>query len=264
MDSAYYRGMPDREHSGAVRESPGLFATTHWSLVLAVGDHSGGADVAAAALAKLCQAYWYPVYAHVRRRGYGAEDARDLTQEFFAQLLRENTVAAADPTRGRFRSFLLGVLKRFLAHAEVRAAAQKRGGGVSVVSWEQAAAEERIAQEPRDEDSPDRLFDRRWALSVIAAATTRLRTEQAAFGRANWFDTLQPYLTAEADAPSYAASAARLGISNEAVKSAIHRLRQRYFAALRAEVAQTVGTAEELEDELRHLRAAVSEGPPPA
>jgi len=252
--------MPDREPPDGARESPGLFATTHWSLVLAAGGRSGPADAAATALGKLCQAYWYPVYAHVRRRGHGAEDARDLTQEFFAQILRENTVAAADRSRGRFRSFLLGVLKRFLAHAAVRAAAKKRGGGVSVVSWEQAAAEERMAQEPRDEDSPDRLFDRRWALSVIAAATARLRTQQAAAGRADWFDTLQPYLTADADAPSYAASAARLGLSDAAVKSAIHRLRQRYFAALRDEVAQTVGSAEELEDELRHLRAAVAAG----
>ena len=264
MISLYHRGMPVREHPGGTRESPGLFATTHWSLVLAAADRGGSGDVAVAALEKLCQTYWYPVYAHIRRRGYGAEDARDLTQEFFGQLLRDNTVAAADRNRGRFRSFLLGVLKRFLARAEVRAAAQKRGGGISVVCWEQAIAEERIAQEPRDEDSPDRLFDQRWALSVIEAATARLRTEHAASGRTNWFDTLQPYLTADADAPSYAASAARLGISDGAVKSAIHRLRQRYFNALRDEVAQTVGSAEELEDELRHLRAAVVEGPPPA
>jgi DNA-directed RNA polymerase specialized sigma24 family protein len=244
------------EHSGPEVKAQRIFATTHWSLVRAAGRPE--APEAAAALEKLCQAYWYPVYAHIRRWGFGAEDARDLTQGFFAQLLRENTVAAADPERGRFRCFLLGVLKRFLVAARVHAGAQKRGVGRTVVSWEQDVAEARLAQEPADERSPDRLFEWRWALALLEQVTVRLRAEYETAGRRRWFDVLKPYITAEPDAPSYAETAAALGVSESAVKSAIYRLRQRYHAVLRDEVAETVGDAAELDDELRHLRAVFS------
>jgi RNA polymerase sigma-70 factor (ECF subfamily) len=241
---------------------PSQFATTHWSLVQSARDTDR--PEAAGALAKLCCAYWHPVHAQVRRRGYNDEDARDLTQDFFAQLLRDETLAAADRERGRFRCFLLGVLKRFLAHTRHRAQAQKRGGDREIVSWDQVAAESNGAAGATDGESPDRAFDRHWALAVLQAAHERLRAEHAAGGRSAWFETLQPYLTAEPDAPSYAATAARLGVSEGAVKSAIHRLRQRYFVAVRDEVAHTVTDAAELEDELRYLRAVFAGvGPAP-
>ncbi len=240
---------------------PSQFATTHWSLVQSARDPDR--PEAAGALEKLCRTYWQPVYAQVRRRGYNDEDARDVTQDFFAQLLRDETLAAADPERGRFRCFLLGVLKRFLVHTRQRAGAQKRGGGREIVSWDQVAAEADAAGATPGE-SPDRAFDRHWALAVLQAAHERLRAEQAAGGRSACFEALQPYLTAEPDAPSYAATAARLGVSEGAVKSAIHRLRQRYFAAVREEVAHTVTGAAELEDELRYLRAVFAGvGPAP-
>lgn len=230
----------------------GLFATTHWSLVqvAAQGDDT---PETSAALEKLCQAYWYPVYAHVRRRGYSAEDARDLTQEFFLRLLRSHIIDAADPNRGRFRSFLLGVLKRFLADARDIAHAQKRGGGARPISWEQDVAEAKLAREPAEDRSPDQLYDRRWAMTVLEHAAGRLHSEYAATGRLAHYESLKPYVTAERDAPSYAETAVKLHTTESAVKSAIFRLRQRYHALVREEVTQTLSDPAELENELRQL-----------
>ncbi len=228
-----------------------LFATTHWSVVLAAADQ--GKPEAAAALEKLCRTYWYPLSVYIRRHGHSPEDSRDLTQEFFFRLLERNSFAAADRAKGRFRSFLLGALKHFLADEHDKAAAQKRGGGRSIASWEEVGAEERFAAEPADELSPDKLFDRRWALTVLDQAIVHLRARYEAEGSLELFDALSCYLTREIAAPSYAETAARLGLSERAVASAIFRLRRCYHSLVREEVAQTVSEPQELEDEICYL-----------
>ncbi|MBM3883194.1 MAG: RNA polymerase sigma factor [Verrucomicrobia bacterium] len=232
------------------------FTTTHWSVVRAGGDRSSPA--AQTALEELCRTYWYPLYVFVRRRGYSPEDAQDLTQEFFARLLQKNSISAAHPGKGRFRCFLLGALKHLLADEHAKAQAKKRGGGQTIISWEQDYAEEQFAHEPVDEQSPDRLYDRRWALTVLDRAATRLRVEFAAAGDASLFEHLKLYVTGKHGAPAYAATASRLGLSESAVKSAIFRLRRRYAELVREEVAQTVNDARELEVELRHLRSVMT------
>jgi len=210
---------------------------------------------AAVALEQLCRTYWYPLYLYVRRRGHSPEDAQDLTQALFVRLLEKNSLAAARPGKGRFRSFLLGTLKHLLADEHAKAQAKKRGGGHVLVSWEQAAAEAQFSQEPMDEASPDRLFDRRWALTVLDRAVSRLREEYRRPGDGPQFERLKVYVTGELAAPSYADTAAALGLSESAVKSAIYRLRRRYHALVRDEVAQTVADPNELEAEIRHLMA---------
>jgi RNA polymerase sigma-70 factor (ECF subfamily) len=234
----------------------GVFATTHWSVVLAAGQQES--PQAGEALEKLCQAYWYPLYVYVRRRGHGPEDAQDLTQEFFARFLQKNSVAAADPAKGRFRSYLLGALKHFLADERDRAQAKKRGGGQTMLSWEQDRAEARYRQEPTDDLSPDKVFDRRWALTVLQQATARLRQEYQAVGQLGLFEGLKTFVTASGAAPSYLQAAARLGLTESAVRSAIYRLRRRYHALIREEVAQTVGDPLQLEEEIRHLMSVFS------
>ncbi len=242
-------GQESADAPGAVGQP--LFATTHWSVVLAAADLEK--PEAAAALEKLCRTYWYPLYVYIRRRGYSPEDAQDLTQEFFYRLLKRSTFAAADRAKGRFRSFLLGTLKHFLADEQDKAAAQKRGGGRTIISWEREYAEKRFGAEPADELSPDKLFDRRWALTVLEQATARLRARYQAEGNLELFDALSCYLTQEMPAPSYAETAARLGLSETAVASAIFRLRKSYHALVREEVAQTVSDPQDLEDEICHL-----------
>jgi DNA-directed RNA polymerase specialized sigma24 family protein len=196
-----------------------------------------------------------PFYLYVRRRGHSPEDAQDLTQALFARLLEKNSLAAAHPHKGRFRSFLLGALKHLLADEHAKAQAKKRGGGQVLVSWEQATAEAQFSQEPTDEESPDRLFDRRWALTVLERAVSRLREEYCSGGDGPLFERLKVYVTGEMAAPSYADTAAALGLSESAVKSAIYRLRRRYHELVRDEVAQTVADPNELEAEIRHLMA---------
>ncbi len=242
-------GPGTSEGPGAVGQP--LFATTHWSVVVAAADQEK--PEAAAALERLCRTYWYPLYAYIRRRGHSPEDAQDLTQEFFYRLLERSTLAAADRAKGRFRSFLLGTLKHFLADEQDKTAAQKRGGGRSIVSWEEVGAGERFAAEPADQLSPDKLFDRRWALTVLDQATTRLRDRYQTEGSRELFDALSCYLTREKAAPSYAETAARLGLSETAVASAIFRLRRCYYSLIRAEVAQTVSDPQGLQDEIHHL-----------
>lgn len=232
------------------------FTTTHWSVVLAAGrrDTPESAD----ALEALCRTYWHPIYAYVRRHGHSPEDAQDLTQEFFARLLQKNSIARAEPGRGRFRSFLLGALKHTLADEQAKAEAKKRGGRQTFLSWEQIDAEERFRAEPSDRLSPDQVFDRRWAVTVLEQATRRLRAEYSAPDRTTVFEELKGYVTGAPVASSYAQAAARLGLSESAVKSAIHRLRQRYHALVRAEVAHTVSNPQELEDEIRYLMCLFS------
>ena len=227
------------------------FSATRWSVVLAA---AGDAEDA---LAALCRAYWFPLYAFLRRQGLSTHDAEDVTQGFFAHLLGKDALAQVDRAKGRFRTFLLASLKHFVADERDRANARKRGGGQPVISLDACEAEERYALEPRDELSPDKLFDRRWALAVIEQALARLGAEYAASGKGALFTTLQPQLTAPGTARPYAEIGTQLSMNEGAVKIAVHRLRQRYGVALRAEIAETVGAAEEVDAELRHLLDAL-------
>ena len=223
------------------------FSATRWSVVLAA---AGEADDA---LATLCRAYWYPLYAFLRRQGLSTHDAEDVTQGFFAHLLGKSALTHVDPAKGRFRTFLLASLKHFLADERDRADAQKRGGGQANISLDACDAEERYALEPCDDFSPDRLFDRRWAIAVTEQALARLESEYSAAGKGALFSALKPLLTAPGTARPYSEVCAEFGMNEGALKTAVHRLRQRYGAALRAEIAETVGTEEEIDDELRHL-----------
>lgn len=227
------------------------FTTTHWSAVLAAGDANSAQ--AAAALEELCRAYWYPLYAYVRRRGYGSEDAQDLTQEFFARLLRKNYPAQADRAKGKFRSFLLLTLKHFLSDEHERAAARKRGGRQVFISLDDQTNEDRYRLEPADERDPERLFERRWAQTILDQALARLRAEYATAGKAALYEVLKAFEPGEQASLSYAEASHRLGVTESAVKSMIHRLRQRHRQLIREEIAHTVSTAAEVDDELRHL-----------
>ena len=232
--------------------TPGLFAPTQWTLVLAARDETS----AQAALAELCGIYWYPIYAYARRSGLNQEDAQDMTQEFFARLLAKNWLSGVDREKGRFRSFLLASLRHFMSNERDRASAAKRGGGLPLLSLDAVAAEARYHLEPADTTTPDRLFDRQWALTLLDRVLARLRSEFVATGKVETFDALKPALAGAAD--PYANIAAATGLSEGAVKVAIHRLRKRYRQILREEIAQTVSTPEEVDEEIRALFAALS------
>jgi RNA polymerase sigma-70 factor (ECF subfamily) len=231
------------------------FSATRWSVVLAATGDLRGAEEA---LGVLCRAYWYPLYAFARRQGLAPHDAEDATQAFFAHLLSKNKLAHVDRAKGRFRTFLLASFKHFLADEHDRAQTLKRGGGMTFLSIDSVAAEERYALEPHDEMSPDRLFDRRWARAVIEQALARLQAEYSAAGQAALFAALSPMLGASGTAQPYAEIGATLAMEEGAVKVAVYRLRRRYGAALRAEIAETVATPEEVQVELRHLLEALA------
>jgi RNA polymerase sigma-70 factor (ECF subfamily) len=213
---------------------------------------------AQAALSHLCQVYWYPLYAFVRQRGYSPEDAQDLAQEFFAQLIEKGTLARADPARGRFRSFLLASFSHFLVHEWEKARALKRGGGQSAVSLDLAAAEQWYGLEPADPSTPEKAFEKRWALALLQTVLGQLESEYRQGGRQALFEALQGVLTGPRESQPYGLLAGRLKITEGAVKVAVHRLRKRYRELLRAEVASTVNRPEEAEEELRHLFVALS------
>ena len=204
-------------------------------------------------LTRLCQTYWYPLYAFVRRQGHGPHDAQDLTQEFFARLLRSHYLAAADRRRGKFRSFLLASMKHFLMHEWEKGRAQKRGGGQPFVSLDADDGEARYGQEAADHLTADRFYDRRWALTLLEQVIEQLRRDYERAGKANLFQELKPALTGEGCLAPYAELAQRLGMSEGAVKVAVHRLRQRYGELLRRALADTVTSPEEVEEELRYL-----------
>ena len=232
-----------------------MFATTRWSLIAAARDPA--APDARRALADLCALYWYPVYAYVRRRGHDHHSAQDLTQGFFARLLERHDLAAADRSRGRFRSFLLAACQHYLANQHDRDATRKRGGGVPHLALDFRAAAGRFAREPADDaDTPERAFDRRWALELLARTVEALRAEYAESGRAKLFDALKGCLAGGAGA-SHADLAADLGMTVGAVKVAVHRLRQRYPDRLRAVIAETVAGPEGVDEEIRDLFAAL-------
>jgi RNA polymerase sigma factor (sigma-70 family) len=241
--------------SGAIAHQP-VFVTTHWSVVLTAGrsDTTRARD----ALARLCQTYWYPLYAYVRRRGYSPPDAEDSTQEFFARLLAHNWVGRADREKGRFRSFLLTAMKRFLADEWDKARAQKRGGGVPLVPLQFDTAETRYGMEPVDNVTPEQSFERRWALTLLDEVLKQLRAEYQQEGKTELFAELNPCLIGDRTAQPYAELAEKLGVSEGAVKSAVHRLRQRYRQLLRDEIAQTVDGPGEVDEELHHLFAVLA------
>jgi len=213
---------------------------------------------AAGALAELCQIYWPPLYSYLRRRGHDAEDAQDLTQGFFARLLERQDFRTADPARGRFRGFLLTALKRYAINEHERATAQRRGGRQIRISLDFEEAERTYVVDRRNDDTPDRVFDRKWAGIAIDRALQRLRDECRDGGRAAVTAALLPYLTDAGDLPAYRSVAAELGITEGAVKVAIHRLRQRFGAILRLEIGETVLAQDDVDDEMRELIRAVS------
>jgi RNA polymerase sigma-70 factor (ECF subfamily) len=232
------------------------FPTTHWSAVLVAGqDRSPQAD---AALENLAQAYWYPIYAFLRREGYPAVEAQDLTQAFFARLIEKNYPAQADPAKGRFRSFLLLVLKHFLSDERERAGAAKRGGGCVLLSLDEEQSEGRYRKEPAAMDTPETLFERRWAETILERAKTRLAKEYAASGKEAIYQVLRNFQPGEPRSLSYLEAARHLATTESAVKALIHRMRSRHQELVRDEIAQTVASADDVDDELRHLIAVLS------
>ena len=231
------------------------FDATHWTTVRNAGQpDSPEAD---AARTKLCQAYWYPLYSYVRRLGHSPEDAQDLTQEFFARLLEKNYVETADRLKGKFRSFLLVLLKRFLAKERARAGRQKRGGGAELIPLDAERTENRYIAEPADELSPDKLFERRWAQVLLERVTDRLKAQCIAEGKEHLFAKLKPFLSGEGEEP-YEAVARRLHVPKATLAVLVHRFRRRYGQLLREEIAPTVSSPEEAEDEIRALFGAFS------
>ncbi len=237
---------------------PREFATTHWSLVVAAHPEAASESRARDALAELCRAYWYPLYAFVLYRGYSPDDAQDLTQSFFTRILESGGFASADPERGRFRSYLLGAMKHFLANEWHRARAKKRGGGAIIIELDALDLAARQALEPVSSGDPDAGFDREWAQESIARALECLRRESRDRGKGEAFETLKGNLTGEE--PAHEECAAKLGMSEGAVKVAVHRLRQRYREILRAEIAKTVADPADIDDEMRHLVNALRKG----
>jgi len=233
---------------------PSQFPTTRWTLVVAAGDPQR--KEARSALVFLCENYWYPLYAYLRRRGYPADQAQDLTQEFFIRLLEGRYLDRADPEKGRFRSFLLTSLKFFVADEEDRHRARKRGGGM-VVPLEFSSGEDRYQREPAHGETPERIFERRWALSMLDRVVERLRNEFVHHGRAEHFERLKMFLLGQSDAP-YAELAREMNTSEGALKVAIHRLRKRYRELFRQEIADTVADPAEVESELRYLAAVLT------
>src|SRR5271154_1929316 len=230
------------------------FPTTRWSLVVAAGNPH--LKEARSALVSLCEHYWYPLYAYLRRRGYPSDQAQDLTQEFFVRVLEGRYLDRADPEKGRFRSFLLTSLKFFVADEEDRSRAQKRGGG-AVLPLEFSSGEERYQREPAHDETPERIFERRWALSVLDRVIDKLRDEFVQHGRPEHFDRLKVFLLGHSEAP-YATLAGEMNTSEGALKVAIPRLRKRYRELFRLEIADTVADPAEVESELRFLAAVLS------
>jgi DNA-directed RNA polymerase specialized sigma24 family protein len=248
--------MPDsaQESDAAV---PRVFATTHWSVVLAAGQ--GQSAPAQRALETLCRAYWYPIYGYVRRKGYKPEEAQDLTQEFFAQLIAKDHFRLADRNKGKFRGFLLATLDYFLARERSRAHRQKRGGQFTFISMDEPPPEERYKLEPADLETPETNFLRQWALTVLKQAMNALQSECEANNKAPLFREAKNLISGERDGAAYAQISKNLNMGEGAVRVAVHRLRQRYGELLRCKVAHTVAKEEEVDEELRYLFQVLSQ-----
>lgn len=240
--------------SETLQNGGAAFVTTHWSVVLAAHGESAAAGEA---LEKLCHTYWWPLYGFVRRQGYGPEDAQDLTQGFFARLLERGDLETVRQEKGRLRSYLLVSLKNFISKARVHARAAKRGEGRPLIPLGELLAREGADREPADTLGPDRIYERRWALTLLEQVLTRLGEEYRAAGNAPLFDRLKELFVEEPGQPSQAEIAGELGMTANAVKQAFHRLRQRYRVLLREEIAHTVAVPGDVEDELRHLIAVL-------
>ena len=239
---------------GNAHHGPAAFTTTHWSVVL---EAQGESPAAHEALEKLCRTYWRPIYAFLRRQGVSPEEAEDITQGFFAQLLERRKFSAVRKEKGRLRSFLLGALKYFLADEQRRAMAIKRGEGQRLIPLEELRADKRIETEPADSMTAEMIYERRWALTVLEQVLDRLKNEYRTAGNAALFDSLKQLLPDEPGSPSQAEIAAQLGMTENALRQAFYRFRQRYQSLLREEIAHTVATPGDIEDELRHLIAVI-------
>ena len=248
--------MPDEPSINPALPGAGRFATTHWSIVLAAGQPESTSHQQA--LESLCRTYWFPLYAYLRRQGHDAHQAEDHTQAFLAFILEKHGLRLADPKRGRFRSFLLTSLKNFLANERARAGAQKRGGGRKILSLDVENAECQYALKPHGELSPEKLFARSWALTVLDRTMARLQGEAANTRKTKLFERLRAYLTAGESSGPYGEIAAELKMSEGAVRVAAHRLRRRYRELLRDEIAQTVTTEDQIDEEIRDLFAALA------
>lgn len=236
--------------------APDQFTTTCWTLVLAAKRRHDPAGLAA--FAQLCERYYEPLYTYLRRRGQTAEDARDLTQGFIARLIEKDVLRHADPSRGKFRAFLLTALKHYAANEHARATAEKRGGTRIALTLEIGRAEGRYRQDPRDDLTPERLYDRRWALAVLERALAVLRAECRAKGREAFLDAVHGSLTGEGDRTPYREIAERFGMTESGVRVSVHRMRLRCRDLVRAEVAETVDSEEAVDEELRYLLSALA------
>jgi RNA polymerase sigma factor (sigma-70 family) len=232
------------------------FSTTHWSVVLGAGQNNLAG--AAGALERLCRTYWYPIYAFIRRRGSDRHEAEDLTQAFFAHLLEKETLKKADRQKGKFRSFLLASLTNFLTNEWDKRQTLKRGGRREIISLDGDATEALYCREPVESLVPEKLFDRHWALTLVEQVLKRLNREYTAADKADLFTRLESGLTQEVTPGLYAGWAAALTMNEGAVKVALHRLRRRFGELLRSEIAHTVSSPEEVDDELRYLFTAIS------
>ena len=250
--------MPDHDSTTSLEPRQGRFATTHWNTVLTASRES--APEAEQALEKLCSTCWQPLYSYVRRKGYAAADAQDLTQQFFFHLLQGKRLAFADPARGRFRTFLLSALNHFLINEWIKLRREKRGGGIDFVPLHAEHAESVYSAEPVEHCAAEALYELRWAALLIRRSFDRLEGEHVG-NRMGLFEALKPYVWGDKTTASQAELAATLGLSCGAVRVAIHRLRQRFREILREEIAQTVASPEEVDDELRYLVEVVSRGP---
>ncbi len=247
--------MSDYTPANSNLPGAGRFATTQWSVVMAAGRPKSASYQQA--LETLCRTYWFPLYAYLRRHGCDSNQAEDYTQAFFAGLLARGGLRLADPKRGKFRSFLLSSLKHFLSNERARARAKKRGGGRKILSLDFQNAESQYALEPRDELSPDKLFERSWALTVLDRTMARMHTEAISTNKQKLFDHLKVYLTADKSSVPYRDVAAELDMAEGAVRVAVHRLRRRYREILRDEIAQTVTSDDQIDEEIRDLFAAL-------
>jgi RNA polymerase sigma factor (sigma-70 family) len=247
---------PEQQDLGPATTVPQWFATTHWSVVMLAA--APDSSRAFGALEKLCRTYWLPLYSYVRRRGFNPHDAQDLTQGFFVRLLTMNSFSGVRREKGKFRTFLLAALNHFLSDELDRARAQKRGGGQAIISIDENEAEDRYLQGVSLEPEPEKAFDRRWGLTVLEEALARLRQEYLASNRSETFEYLRLYLSKEVSPGDYDSIAPRLGMTPNAVGVAVHRMRQRYRECIRLELAQTVASPQDLDEEMNYLFSVLS------